>query len=118
MTNDPTTMNPTWIPAACTLPTAERPTRRAEFDALFAMDVLSVDQVSPREVRLELRPEAEAAARAADLAVKETGCCSFFAFGLTISDGTTLMTISAEQQHEAVLAALSARAGALVGSGT
>jgi hypothetical protein len=116
MTNDLTMMDRTWIPAACTLPTTERPVRRAEFDDFFTLDVLGVDQVSPREVRLELRPDPEVAARAARLAVKETGCCSFFTFGLSITDGTTSMTISAEQPHEAVLAALGARARARAGS--
>jgi hypothetical protein len=105
-----------WVPAACTLPTAEQPLRRAEFDGLFAVDVLSVNQVSSLEVRLELRPDAEVAARAASLAAKEAGCCSFFTFGLSITDGTVSMTISTEEAHEAILAALGARAQAKVGS--
>lgn len=105
-----------WVPAACTLPTAERPLRRAEFDDLFTEDVLSINQPSPLEVRFELRPDAEVAARAAGLAVRETGCCSFFTFGLTITDGTVSMTISTEPAHGAVLAALSARAQGKVGS--
>jgi hypothetical protein len=105
-----------WVPAACTLPTAEQPLRRAEFDELFAEDVLGVNQLSPQQVRLELRPDAEVAARAASLAAKETGCCSFFTFGLTITDGTVSMTISTEQEHRTVLAALGARAQAKVRS--
>jgi hypothetical protein len=104
-----------WVPAACTLPTAEQPLRRAEFDDLFADDVLSVNRLSPLEVRFELRPEAEVAARAASLAAKETGCCSFFTFGITITDGTTSMTVSTEPAHGEVLAALMARAQAKVG---
>jgi hypothetical protein len=105
-----------WAPVACTLPTAEQPLRRAEFDDLFAVDVLSVNRLSPLEVRFELRPDAEVAARAARLAAKETGCCSFFTFGLTITDGTTSMTISTEPAHGEVLAALGGRAQAMVGS--
>lgn len=105
-----------WVPAACTLPTAEQPLRRAEFDDLFAEDVLSINQASPLEVRFELRPDAEVAARAAGLAAKETGCCSFFTFGLTITDGTVSMTVSTEPAHGAVLAALAERAQAKVGS--
>lgn len=88
MTDD-LTLDGTWVPAACTLPTAEQPLRSAEFDDLFAEDVLSVNQPSPRQLRLELRPDATAAARAAGPAAKETGCCSFFTFGLTITDGTS-----------------------------
>jgi hypothetical protein len=105
-----------WVPAACTLPTAEQPLRRGEFDALFAEDVISVNQLSPLQVRLELRPDAEVAARAASLAAKETGCCSFFTFGLSITEGRVAMTVSTEPAHEAVLAALGGRAQAKVGS--
>ena len=105
-----------WVPAACTLPTREQPLRRAEFDDLVAKDVLSVNQPSPLEVRFELRPVAEVAARAAGLAARETGCCSFFTFGLTITDGTVSMTVSTEPAHGTVLAALGARARAKVGS--
>jgi len=104
------------LPTACTLPTAQQPLRRAEFDDLFAGDVLSVSQVSPLQVRLELRPDAEVAARAASLAAKETGCCSFFTFGLTITDGTVSVTVSTEKEHGTVLAAFGARAQAKVGS--
>jgi hypothetical protein len=66
-----------WVPEACNLPTVEQPLRRAEFDDLFAQDILTVTQESPQRVRLELRADPDAAARAAGLAVKETGCCSF-----------------------------------------
>jgi hypothetical protein len=104
-----------WVPAACTLPTAEQPLRRREFDDLFAEDVLSVNRLSPLQVRFGLRPEAGVAARAASLAAKETSCCSFFTFGLTITDGTVSMTVSTEPAHGEVLAALIARAQAEVG---
>lgn len=67
-----------WVPEACTLPTVEQPLRREEFDALFAQDVRSLVRESPNRVRLELRPDPDSAARAAGLAAKETGCCSFF----------------------------------------
>ena len=54
-----------WVPSACTLPTAERPLRRREFDALFADDVLAVVRTSPTQTRLDLRADPDAAARAA-----------------------------------------------------
>ena len=66
------------------------------------------------EVRFELRPSAEVAARAAGLAAQETGCCSFFTFGLTVTDGTVSMTVSTEAAHGTVLAALRARAQAKI----
>jgi hypothetical protein len=104
-----------WAPAACTLPTVEQPLRRAEFDALFAEDVTRVDRLSPQQVRFDLRPVPDAAARAAALAVKETGCCSFFTFDLSISDGHVSVTISADAAHAAVIEALSERATARAG---
>jgi DNA-binding transcriptional MerR regulator len=67
-----------WVPQACTLPTAERPLRLAEFDDLFAAGVRSVDRIDRARVRLELEPEPGAAARAADLVMRETRCCGFF----------------------------------------
>ncbi len=105
-----------WVPAACTLPTVEQPLRRAEFDDLFAKDVLSMEQTLAQEVRLELRAEPDVAARAAGLAAKETGCCSFFTFDLTITDGRVAMVVSTAPGHEPVLAALAARAHANAGA--
>jgi hypothetical protein len=71
-----------WVPDACTLPTADRPTRLTEFDDLFATAVRSADRTDPGRLRLELLASPEVAARAANLAVRETGCCSFFTFTL------------------------------------
>ena len=105
-----------WVPASCTLPTAEQPLRRREFGDLFAQDVLAVRQTSPTELRFELRADPDVAARAAGLAAKETGCCSFFTFALTIADGTIGMLVSAQPAHEPVLAALAARAQDMMGA--
>lgn len=105
-----------WVPDACTLPTVEQPLRRAEFDDLFSGDVLAVVRDSPHRVRLQLRADPAAAARAADLAVRETGCCSFFTFELTIVHGEVSLGIETAQAHEAVLAALSARAESRMGA--
>jgi hypothetical protein len=103
-----------WVPAACTLPTAEQPVRRAEFDDLFADDVLAIHRESPRRLRLELRADPETASRAAALAVKESGCCSFFTFDLAIADGAVSLRIETGPTQEAVLAALGARAEARI----
>lgn len=105
-----------WVPSACTLPTVEQPLRRREFDDLFQEDVLSVDRPSAREVRVELRAEPDVAGRAASLAARETGCCSFFSFDLTITVGRLAMLISTAPEHAPVLAALAARAEAKVGA--
>jgi len=105
-----------WVPRACTLPTVDQPLRRAEFDALFAEDVITVVRTAPDQLLLELRADPDAAARAADLAVKETGCCSFFSFDLSIGDGKVSMTISTDAPNTAVLTALRDRAAARVGA--
>lgn len=104
-----------WVPEACSLPAVEQPLRRREFDDFFHADVIGVVPESPQQIRLELRAEPAAAARAASLAAKETGCCSFFTFELKITDGSVSMTVSAPAAHEPVLAALAARAQARLG---
>jgi hypothetical protein len=106
-----------WVPEACTLPTVEQPLRREEFDELFAQDLIGVTLESPERVRLDLRPGPAAAARAAALAVKETGCCSFFTFDLSVGDGTVSLAVGAAAAHEPVLAALAARAESRMGAG-
>lgn len=103
-------------PDACTLPTVERPARAAEFDDLFARDVLAVAQETPERIRLHLRATPETASRAAVLAMKETACCSFFSFGLAIADGTASLAIETGPAHRPVLAALAARARASAGA--
>ncbi|VXB56545.1 hypothetical protein [Aeromicrobium sp. 9AM] len=103
-----------WVPSACTLPTVDRPLREAEFDALFVHDVIGVED-APEGVRLELRAETDVVARAAELAVRETSCCSFFRFELSIAHGNTTMLVSAVPDHADVLDALADRARSLVG---
>lgn len=105
-----------WVPVACTLPTVEQPLRRREFDDLFLHDVLTVVRESGHRVRVELRPDPATAARAAELATKETACCSFFTFQVAIADGHVALTIQTEPTHQAVLEALVARAESLVGA--
>lgn len=105
-----------WAPEACTLPTAEQPLRRQEFDDLFAHAVLAVHRECPQRIRFDVRPDPESASRAAGLAVEETGCCSFFVFRLVIADGAVSLSIETAAEHEAVLAALAARAEARMGA--
>jgi hypothetical protein len=101
-----------WAPSACTLPTAEQPLRVAEFDALFTETVQDVTRPERTRLRLELVFSPEAAARAAELAARENGCCSFFTFTLTIADGTLALEVTVPPEHVDVLEALQARAGA------
>lgn len=108
---DATTVPPdgAWGGQACTLPTAQRPLRLAEFDELFTTAVRSVERVDRRQVWLELAPEAAVAARAADLVVRETECCSFFTFTLTATGGRVSLRVAVPDGHVEVLDALADR---------
>ena len=97
-----------WAPSACTLPTAERPLREAEFAALFASAV-GVTRPSPRELRIAFPASEELAATAASLAARETRCCSFFTFTLTVAAGEVTLGVSVGEPHTAVLDALAVR---------
>ncbi|MFI7131800.1 hypothetical protein ACIBQ1_39420 [Nonomuraea sp. NPDC050153] len=101
-----------WAPSACTLPTAEQPLRVAEFDALFADAVQAVQRPEQTRLRLELVFSPDHAARAAELAARENGCCSFFTFTLTIADGSLALEVAVPTEHIEVLDALTERAGA------
>jgi hypothetical protein len=106
-----------WVPQVCTLPTVDRPLRVAEFDALFADAVTGVEVTGPARIRMRLRPEASVAARAATLAVRETECCSFFAFTLTATGGDLALDVAADEKYAGVVQALSVRAGSRLPGG-
>lgn len=106
---DPTS----WMPGEiCTLPSADRPLRLAQFDDLFAAGVQTVDRIDATRLRLRLHPRPEVAARAADLAVRETGCCGFFTFTLTAAEQQLRLEVSVPESRTAVLDGLAARATA------
>lgn len=71
-----------WMPEACTLPTVERPFRRAEFDDLFA-GAVSIERPTERQARFLLAGRAGLADQVSDLAARENQCCSFFTFTVT-----------------------------------
>jgi hypothetical protein len=96
-----------WAPDACILPTAERPTRTAEFDTLFRTALRTQDRPSPTHLRWHLDPASEPVAR--DLAARESACCTFFTF--TFTTGTDLvLDVSVPDAHVDVLTALADRA--------
>ena len=99
-----------WVPQACTLPTEERPLRVAEFDELFKNAVRGVRRIETTSVSMDLEPRTELAAQAADLVVRETGCCSFFTFNLAATGGSLHLEIRVPEQHTDVLEALAVRA--------
>lgn len=105
-----------WVPEACTLPTAERPLRVAEFDALFADALERVERPEPGRLRMSLHggdggDGGGVGERARDLAERESACCSFFTFTFSQDDpGRVLMEVAVPPEHTAVLDALAERA--------
>jgi hypothetical protein len=99
-----------WVPQSCTLPTAERPLRVAQFDRLFTDAVRAGDRVAPTRLRMDLEPTPEVAAQAAGLVARETACCSFFAFALVAASGGLRLDVYVPVDHVEVLDALAARA--------
>jgi hypothetical protein len=115
MTAEPLELEPgnggNWAPEACTLPTAERPFRVAEFDNLFTDSLRRVERQTPTELSLTLDAAMEATAR--DLTARESNCCSFFEFTFTPGqDGELQLLVTVPSAHADVLDALTARAAA------
>jgi hypothetical protein len=98
-----------WAPDACTLPTAERPLRVAEFDELFTF-VVRTERSRPTLLALVLPRDIEAAAR--DLARRESECCSFFTFEFETVGDDVVMHIAVPPNQVEVLDALEARVAA------
>lgn len=105
-------MTEAWVPQACTLPTVEQPLRRAEFDELFA-GARKVTRRDETTAVLELEPTPEVAARAAELAMREVGCCSFFTFTLQVATDTVGLAIGVVPAQTLVLDAIVERASTL-----
>lgn len=93
---------------ACTLPTAERPLRVAEFDELFATAVLGQRRLSATRLRWLLDPAAEPSAR--ELIGREAACCSFFTFTFAPAEGGVQLDVEVPAAHVAALDALADRA--------
>lgn len=98
------------MPQACTLPTADRPLRVAEFDELFDGSVRSVVRSDLTRLRVQLEARPQVAAWCASLAVRETECCSFFTFAITASGGELWLDVTVPDVHVGVLDGLQERA--------
>jgi hypothetical protein len=95
-----------WAPDACTLPTAERPLRVAEFDDLFS-SVRQSERQEPTRLDLVLPRDVETTAR--DLARRESECCSFFTFEFDSVGDDVVMHIGVPTSQVRVLDALEVR---------
>ena len=89
----------------CTLPTEQRPLRRAEFNALFATLVRS-ERVAPGHLRLFLNADTESVR---DLTNRETECCSFFRFTVTPQSSGVVLDIEVPPVRVGVLDAIADR---------
>ncbi|MER6940002.1 hypothetical protein ABTX24_21300 [Nocardioides sp. NPDC127514] len=94
---------------ACTLPTAERPLRLAEFDDLFATSVRGVRRRGDG-VLMQLTGTEGLLERVRDLAARETACCSFFTFTIEGTDQDLTLDISVPPDRREILDALAERA--------
>lgn len=94
---------------ACTMPTAERPLRLAEFDDLFATAVRAVERRGT-DVRLHLVGAAGLVDRIQDLTARESSCCLFFTFAIDGTDADLTLDISVPPARQEILDALVARA--------
>ena len=94
---------------ACTMPTAERPLRLAEFDDLFTTAVRSVERHG-HDVRMRMAGGEGLVEQVHDLTARETSCCSFFTFTIHSTDQDPTLDISVPPARQEILDALAQRA--------
>jgi hypothetical protein len=93
-------------PDVCTLPLSAQPLRVADWDALFAGSVRVVRRM-PGGVEFVLDAGSASAASVADLADRESQCCAFLEFALSVRNGSLKLAVTADADH----ADVAARAG-------
>lgn len=91
------------------MPSAERPLRLAEFEALVGSNLICQDRTDERRLRWLLEAKSEAPIR--ELADRESECCSFFSFTITADAGGVRVDVEVPGEGTATLDALQARAG-------
>lgn len=107
-----------WVPDACTLPTVERPLRVREFEHLFGNALTAVSaRPDGRSLRLALADGPGVYETAADLAARESECCSFFLFNVTRGSGTVTMDVRVDELHVDVLSGVERLARAALAHG-
>lgn len=115
MTSEPGNLG--WADArACTLPTAQRPLRLAEFDELFASALRSIQRTGVMCARFELWGDPGLAERTRDLAEAESSCCPFFTFEVTVLEaGQVAFDVEVPPAYTDVLDGLVAHAEIALG---
>ncbi|SDZ32032.1 hypothetical protein SAMN05421504_112175 [Amycolatopsis xylanica] len=89
----------------------------AEFDELFTT-LRGIARKGSTRLRIELEPAPQVAEKAAGLAMREIGCCSFFTFTLTAATGELQLDITVPATQAPILDALHTRATTAAGSPT
>jgi hypothetical protein len=107
----------TWIVGNfCTLPTAARPLRVAEFGELFQDQIAAPRWIDAHRVEFSLAAADDLYSRASDLVARESACCSFFDFSITrvavaeIQGPGLLVRVGVPASRHDVLEALADRA--------
>ena len=96
-------------PDACSLPIADQPARVGEWDALFQTAVREIE-TGLGGVRFLLDRSRANVAAVADLADRESQCCAFFTFGVTVASDALALSVDADPEHAEVVQTLAARA--------
>lgn len=99
--------------SACTLPTAERPLRLAEFDSVFARHLVSVVSTSSIEATMTFAGGEDTRRALAELTARESQCCSFFDFAVATIGDEVELRVGVPATQVDVLAALVARAAVM-----
>ena len=108
--------NLAWAEVAdCTLPSADRPLRVADFDALFAAHLRRVERPTATRARLVMVAGPGVADRVRRLAAAESSCCSFFDFTVTERAGAVDLDVAVPPAYADVLAGLVSRAASALG---
>lgn len=106
----------TWAPTECTLPLAERPLRKVEFDELFATALRVVARPEPTLLRLTLDGTDLVETATRELATREAACCPLLDFTLTRTPDRALqLDVRVPAGRTEVLDDLGARAAAVAG---
>lgn len=101
-------------PAACTLPAAELPLRRAEFTTLFEASLRGLQRFDQTSLRMTLAGDTDQST-VMDLTARETECCSFFTFTVLAVDGAVLLDVSVPPAYVDVLDGLARHAAGVAG---
>jgi len=88
------------VPASCTLPSAQRPVRVEELEALFAT-ASRTERVGDRHLRVSFTGRQGLDQQVRELTARESECCSFFAFAVSTLPGQVVLDVrvSAARVH-------------------